>query len=133
MDARPDPATMDRLRRMFSALEGRGVHALKGCRMMFCRVIATRMQPRSIRSSSLYLRHSSPGQSDNEFGKCARLGLDFDRSEMLLYNNVVTHRQAKPRPFSRWFGREKWIEHFFLDVIWYSGPIISNADFYFIA
>jgi hypothetical protein len=44
----------------------------------------------SIGSSSLYLSRSSPGQRDNEFGKRPWFSLDFDRSAMLLYNNVVT-------------------------------------------
>src|ERR1700694_4903708 len=57
-------------------LRGRAPTRLDGC-------------SHSIGSSRLYLSRSSPGQCDNEFGKRPRFSLDFDRSAMLLYNNVV--------------------------------------------
>jgi hypothetical protein len=49
----------------------------------------------------------SPGQSHCEFSVLPHVALDLDRSAMLLRDDVVADRQAEPRPFAGWLGREK--------------------------
>ncbi len=48
---------------------------------------------------------------------------------MLLDDDVVAERKAKPRPLARRFGREEWIEHFLLDLGRDAGAVVADPDF----
>ena len=48
---------------------------------------------------------------------------------MLLYDDVVAHRQPKPGAFPRGLGREERIEHLFPNVVGDSGAVVVNQDF----
>src|SRR5438552_17533218 len=39
-------------------------------------------------------------QGNDEFGECARFCLHINSSAVLLHDDVISHRQAKARPFA---------------------------------
>src|SRR5260221_10081518 len=84
---------------------------------------------RSIFASSLCLCRPRPRQRNNEFGKCARLGIDVDLAAMLFHHDVVAHRQAKSGALAGRFGGEKGIEHLLLYFQRNSSAVVANADF----
>src|SRR5258707_2054605 len=84
---------------------------------------------RSIFASSLCLCRPRPRQRNNEFGKCARLGIDVDLAAMLFHHDVVAHRQAKSGALAGRFGGEKGIEHLLLYFQRDSGAVVANPDF----
>jgi hypothetical protein len=43
-------------------------------------------------------------RGNNELGEFAQLSFDVDPAAMLLYDDVVGHREAEPRPFPGWLG-----------------------------
>src|SRR6476659_558192 len=67
-------------------------------------------------------------KNDPEFGELAGLCVDLDRSGMLLDDDVVAEGQTKAGPFAGWFGREEWIEHFFLHSGSDAAPVVANPD-----
>ena len=64
-----------------------------------------------------------------KFGKFARLGLDFNRSAMLLHDDIMADGEAKAGAFSRWLGGEERIEDLFLYVGRNACAVIPNPDF----
>src|SRR5450631_3975936 len=68
-------------------------------------------------------------QYDLELSELPRLALDIDAAAVLLDNDVVAHRQAKPGAFARGLGREERIEYFLFDPFRDAGPVIANTDF----
>jgi hypothetical protein len=68
----------------------------------------------------------SPRQYDPELSEKSGLRLDIDATAILLYDDVVAHRQAKPGTFARGFGREERIEHLFSNLGRDSGAVVSN-------
>ena len=83
---------------------------------------------RAVRQQRGYAR-----QNDPDFGELAGLRIDLDRAAMLLDDDVVTDREAKPGAFSRWFCREERIEHLLLHLGWNAGAIVANPDFHAVA
>jgi len=53
-----------------------------------------------------------PRQYDLELSEKSGLRIDIDAAAVLLYDDVVAHRQAKPGTFARGLGREERIEYF---------------------
>src|SRR6202035_3071424 len=78
--------------------------------------------------SSLY-GDRRPRQRNNEFGKCAGLGIDVDLAAVLFHHDVVAHRQAKSGALTRWFGGEKRIEHFLPYFQRDPGAVVADPDF----
>ena len=72
---------------------------------------------------------AGPRQYDLELSEKPGLRLDFDAAAMLLEDDVVAHRQAKPGTFARGLGREEWIEYFLFDIVRDASSIIANTDF----
>jgi len=70
-----------------------------------------------------------PRQYDLELSEKSGLRLDIYAAAVLLYDDVVTHRQAKPGTFARGLGREERIEHLFFHVGGDSGAVVANPDF----
>ena len=70
-----------------------------------------------------------PRQRNNEFGKCARLGIDVDLAAVLFHDDVVAHRQAKSGALARGLGGEEGIEHLLLHFRGDSGAVVANPDF----
>ena len=70
-----------------------------------------------------------PRQYDLELSEQPGLRLDVDAAAVLLCDNVVAHRQAKPRTFTGWLSREEWVENSLLDPFRDAGPVVANADF----
>ena len=48
---------------------------------------------------------------------------------MLLGDDIVADRKAKPRAFASRFGREERLEELVPDLGWNAGAIVANADF----
>jgi hypothetical protein len=48
---------------------------------------------------------------------------------VLLYDDVVAHRQAKPGAFARGLGREERVEHLFLHFSRDARAVVADADF----
>jgi hypothetical protein len=69
-----------------------------------------------------------PRQHDLELSEKSGLRLDIYAAAMLLYDDVVAHRQAKPGTFARRLGREKWVKYFVFDPVRDARPIIANTD-----
>jgi hypothetical protein len=59
-----------------------------------------------------------PRQYDLELSEKSGLRLDIYAAAVLLYDDVVAHRQAKPGTFARGLGREKRVEYLLFDLIW---------------
>ncbi len=59
----------------------------------------------------------------------AGLGVDVDRAAMLLHDDVVAHRQAKPGALARRLGGEERIEHLLLHLGRNAGAVVADADF----
>src|SRR5204862_3030289 len=72
-------------------------------------------------------------QDDGEFGELAGLGYDVDLSAMLLDDDVVGHRQPKPRALAGRLGGEERVEHLFLHLGRDAGAVVADADFYRVA
>src|ERR1700733_675293 len=68
-------------------------------------------------------------QNNPEFGELVGLGIDLYRPGMLLDDDVMADRQAKPSAFAGRFCREERVEHLFLHVGGYAGAIVADADF----
>src|SRR5215813_3819941 len=68
-------------------------------------------------------------QLNRELREFAKLGLDIDSAAVLLDDDVMRHRQPKPRSFSRWLGGEERIEHLFAHVGRDTGTIVADTDF----
>ena len=71
----------------------------------------------------------APRQHDRELGERARLGRDLDRPAMLLDDDVMAKRQAKPGALARGLGGEERIEHFRLHLVGDAGAVVANRDF----
>jgi hypothetical protein len=70
-----------------------------------------------------------PRQYDLELSEQPGLRLDVDAAAVLLYDNVVAHRQAKPGTFARGLGCEERVEYFLFDLFRDAGAVIANTDF----
>jgi hypothetical protein len=70
-----------------------------------------------------------PRQYDLELSEKSGLRLDINAAAVLLYDDVVAHRQAKPGTFARGFGREERVEYFVFGTFRDAGPVIANTDF----
>src|SRR5712672_2575384 len=67
-------------------------------------------------------------QAHGEFGEEPRLALDVDRTTMLLRDDMVTDRQAKPRAFAGRLGGEKRLEQLFPDFRRDPGAVVAHLD-----
>src|SRR5262245_43678675 len=67
-------------------------------------------------------------QAYGEFGEGPRLALDLDRAAMLLRDDVVADRQAEPRPFAGWLGREKGLKQLGADLRLNARPVVAHSD-----
>ena len=67
-------------------------------------------------------------QHDAELGELAGLRLDLDRAGMLLHDDVVAERQAKPGAFAGRLGREEGIEHLLLHLRRNAGAVVADPD-----
>ena len=67
-------------------------------------------------------------QAYGELGEGPRLALDLDRAAMLLGDDVVADRQAEPRPFAGWLGREKGLEQLGADLGLNARPVVAHPD-----
>src|SRR4029077_3502872 len=70
-----------------------------------------------------------PRQNDLKFSEKSGLRLDIDAAAVLFHDDVMAHRQAKPRTFTRGLGREERVEYFLFDLFRDAGPVIANTDF----
>jgi hypothetical protein len=70
-----------------------------------------------------------PWQDDSEFRELPRFGRHINSAPVLLYDDVVRHRETKAGSFTGWFGREEGIEHLFLHFDRDAGSIVANANF----
>jgi hypothetical protein len=68
-------------------------------------------------------------QYDLELCENSRLRLYIDATAVLLHDDVVAHRQAKPGTFARGLSREERIEYFRFGFFRDASPIIPNTDF----
>ena len=68
-------------------------------------------------------------QSNDELGEFAELGFDVDPAAMLLDDDVMGHREAEPRPFPGWLGREKGIEHLLSDFGRDADSVVADSNF----
>ena len=75
------------------------------------------------------LGHTRARQDDPDFRELTGLRLDLDRAAMLLNDDVVTDRQAKPSTFARRLGGEERVEHLFLHILWDAGAIVADRYF----
>ena len=57
---------------------------------------------------------AAAGKYDPELGKLTGSGANVDRAGMLLDDDVMADRQAKPGTLARRFGREEGREHLLL-------------------
>ena len=72
---------------------------------------------------------ASPRQHDFELCEKSRLRLDIDATAVLLHDDVVAHRQAKPGTFTGGLGREERVEYLLLHVGGDAGAVVTNPDF----
>ena len=77
--------------------------------------------------------HSDARQDNPDFGELAGLRLDLDRAAMLLDDDVVADREAKPGTFSGRLGREERIEHLLLHLGRNAGAVVADPDFHAVA
>jgi hypothetical protein len=70
-----------------------------------------------------------PRQYDLELSEKSGLRLNVDAAAMLLYDDVVAHRQAKPGAFAGRLSREERVEYFVFDPFRDASPVIANTDF----
>src|SRR6185437_8296581 len=68
-------------------------------------------------------------QPHRKFGELPRFGFDLDRTAVLLYDDVVTHRQAEPGAFTRRLGGEERVEHLFPHLGRNAGAVVADSDF----
>ena len=68
-------------------------------------------------------------QSNGEFCELADPAIDTDRPAVLLRNDVVADRKAKPRAFASRFGREERLEELVPDLGWNADAVVEDADF----
>ena len=47
---------------------------------------------------------------------------------MLLDDDIVANRQAKPGPFACRLGRKERVEHFVFDFRWDAGAVVPDSD-----
>src|SRR5689334_16906660 len=64
-------------------------------------------------------------QGNNEFGKFIHLAVHLDRPAMLLRNDVVADRQAKPGTLACGLSGEKRLEKFVAYVVWNACSIVA--------
>ena len=76
-----------------------------------------------------YQGHSRAREDDRKFGELAGLRIDLDRPAMLLDDDVVTDREAKPGTFPGGLGCEERIEQFVLHLGRNAGAIVADPDF----
>ena len=72
-------------------------------------------------------------QNDLKFGEFAWLGIDLNRSAMLLDDDIMADGQAKAGAFSGRLGREERIEHLLLHLGRDAGAVVANPDFHTVA
>src|SRR3954452_8155161 len=68
-------------------------------------------------------------QHDPEFGELSRLCFDVDASTVLLYDDVVTHRETEPGSFTRRFRCEERVEHLCLHLGRNTRAVVANPHF----
>src|ERR1039458_2032751 len=76
-----------------------------------------------------WITFDCPRQHDFELRKMSGLRLDIYAAAVLLYDDVVAHRHAKPGTFARGLGCKKRIEYLLFDLIRDTSTVIANADF----
>jgi hypothetical protein len=70
-----------------------------------------------------------PRQYDLELSKKSGLPLDINAAAVLLYDDVVAHREAKSGTFTRGLGREERVEYLFFDIFRNARSVIAYPDF----
>jgi len=70
-----------------------------------------------------------PRQHNLELSETSGLRIDIYAAAVLLYDDVVAHRQAKPGSLARRFGREERVKYFLFDPFRDASPVIANTDF----
>src|SRR5690349_25092878 len=68
-------------------------------------------------------------QGNDELGELAELGLNVNPAAVLLYNDVMSHREAESCPFPGRFSGEERIEDLLSDLRWDAGTVVPDADF----
>ena len=79
------------------------------------------------------MEHGRPRQNDPKLGELARLRVDLNRPAMLLDDDVVTDREAKPGAFSGRLGRKERVEHLFLHLGRNAGAVVADPDLHTVA
>jgi hypothetical protein len=67
-------------------------------------------------------------QDDPELGELAGLRIDLNRPAMLLDDDVVADREAKPGAFASWLGCEERVEQFVFHLGRNAGAVVANPD-----
>ena len=69
------------------------------------------------------------GRSNGELSEIADLAVDGDRAAMLLGHDVIADREAEAGAFTSRLGREERLKELVLDLGWYAGAVVTDADF----
>src|SRR6202140_5712468 len=70
----------------------------------------------------------APRQPDRELGERGAFDLDRDRAAVPLGNDLVTDRQAKPRPLAGRLGREEGLEQLLLVFRRNTDAVVAHPD-----
>ena len=68
-------------------------------------------------------------QNDSDLGEFAGLRVNLDGPRMLLDDDIVADRQAKPGAFASRLGGEEGVEYLVLYVGWNTRAVIAYPDF----
>ena len=96
------------------------------------RLVIDNQHPNGHARSPLVREHLAR-QGDDEFGERIDLAIDGDRAAMLLRDDVVGDRQAKPGALAGWLGGEERLEQFIPDLGRNTGAVVPHADFHHLA
>src|SRR5262249_52715239 len=72
-------------------------------------------------------RHPA-GQADRKFGKLAELAVDFDRTAVLLSDDVIGDRETEAGALAGRLGRYKGLEQFVPDLGCDAGAVVAHPD-----
>ena len=78
--------------------------------------------------SRLGTRRSGTRQYDLELGELARLRIYFDRTAMLLHDDVVTERKAETGPFTGGLRRKEGVEQLVSYLSRDAGAVVPYPD-----
>src|ERR1700730_977160 len=67
-------------------------------------------------------------QPDRELGELTDFAVDRDRAAVPLGNNLVTDRQAKPRPLAGRLGREEGLDQLLLVLRRNTDAVVAHPD-----